>query len=55
MSLIQSAKLNGHNPYRYLKDVPSACLLNPPADSGNCCRIVGSGPRLITAIHWLAS
>jgi transposase len=21
MSLIQSAKLNGHNPYRYLKDV----------------------------------
>ena len=23
MSLIQSAKLNGHDPYAYLKDVPT--------------------------------
>ena len=46
MSLIQSAKLNGHDPYAYLKDV-----LDAPADaartatSTSCCRIAGSHPQ----------
>jgi transposase len=29
MSLIQSAKLNGHDPYRYLKDVLERLLTQP--------------------------
>jgi len=29
MSLIQSAKLNGHDPYRYLKDVPERLPTQP--------------------------
>ena len=29
MSLIQSAKLNGHDPYRYLKDVLKRLPIQP--------------------------
>ncbi len=39
MSLIQSAKLNGHDPYGYLKDVLERLPRSPPAASTNCCRI----------------
>jgi transposase len=41
MSLVQSAKLNGHDPYAYLKDVLSGCPRSRPAGSRNCCRIAG--------------
>ena len=41
MSLIQSAKLNGHDPYAYLKDVFLRLPTQPIAASTNCCRIVG--------------
>lgn len=36
MSLIQSARLNGHEPYTYLKDV-----LTRRVGSGSCCLIGG--------------
>ena len=31
MSLIQSAKLNGHDPYPYLKDVMERLPIQPPS------------------------
>ena len=40
MSLVQSARLNGHDPY--LKDVPDGCLRRSrPAPSKSCCRTAG--------------
>jgi hypothetical protein len=45
MSLIQSARLNSHDPYAYLKDVLTrVCPHSVPAGSGSCCRIAGSRP-----------
>lgn len=46
MSLIQSARLNGHDPYAYLKDaltqLPTAyCLHSGRVITTNCCRING--------------
>lgn len=46
MSLIQSARMNGHNPYAYLKDVLTRCRHSGPVRSGNCCRISGYRPDL---------
>jgi hypothetical protein len=46
MSLMHSAKLNGHDPYHYLKDVLVGCPRSRPAGSRNCCRIAGS------PTHW---
>ncbi len=34
MSLIQSARLNGHNPYRYLKDVLERLPTQPASRIG---------------------
>lgn len=34
MSLIQSAKLNGHDPYAYLKDVLARLPTHPARDIG---------------------
>ena len=42
MSLIQSAKLNGHDPYRYLKDVLERLPTQPPADLKNCFPTAGA-------------
>jgi transposase len=41
MSLTQSAKLNGHDPYRYLKTFLSGYQPNPLVALRNCCRIGG--------------
>lgn len=46
MSLIQSARMNGHDPYAYLKDVLTQCRHSGPVRSGNCCRINGYRPDL---------
>jgi len=46
MSLIQSARMNGHDPYAYLKDVLTRCRHSGPVRSGNCCRISGYRPDL---------
>ena len=43
MSLIQSARLNGHEPFAYLKDVLTACRRSRRVGSVSCCRI-GGGP-----------
>ena len=45
MSLIQSARMNGHDPYAYLKDVLTRRV---PARSRSCCRIAGSRPATTT-------
>ena len=37
MSLIHSAKLNGHDPYAYLKESCSACPRSGPVTSTSCC------------------
>ena len=43
MSLVQSAKLNGHDPWAYLKDVLTRLPMHlNRAGSRNCCRIAGS-------------
>ena len=42
MSLIQSAKLNGYDPYRYLKDVWSGYRPSLPVDWRSSCPIVGN-------------
>lgn len=34
MSLIQSARLNGHEPYTYLKDVPTHLPTHPQSRIG---------------------
>ena len=41
MSLVHSAKLNGHDPYGYLKDVLARLPTQPASRIGSCCRIVG--------------
>ena len=38
MSPIQSAKLNGHDPYRYLKYILERRPTQPQAASATCCR-----------------
>ena len=45
MSLIQSAKLNGHDPYAYLKDVLERLPTQKTAKSKNCYRIAGHLPN----------
>ena len=45
MSLIQSAKLNGHDPYRYLKDVLERLPTQPASRIENCFRIAGRRNR----------
>lgn len=42
MSLIQSAKLNGHDPYVYLKDVLNDFPHNRLAVSKSCYRMYGN-------------
>jgi IS66 C-terminal element len=47
MSLIESAKLNGHDPWAYLKDVFERlpiCPRSSSAISRNCCRTTGDLP-----------
>ena len=44
MSLIGSAKMNGLDPYAYLRDVLSGCRRILPAASRNCCRTAGTPP-----------
>lgn len=39
MSLIQSARLNGHDPYVYLKDVLTRLPTQRASEIGNLCRI----------------
>jgi transposase len=41
MSLLHSARINGHEPYAYIKDVLSGCRRSRPAASTSCCRIAG--------------
>ena len=42
MSLVHSAKLNGHDPYAYLQATcSSGCRRSRPAASTSCCRIAG--------------
>jgi hypothetical protein len=41
MSLIQSARLNGHDPYAYLKDVLTRLPTQKNNRSTSCCPIVG--------------
>ena len=45
MSLIQSAKLNGHDPYAYLKDVLVRLSLVASASCGICCRALPAPPE----------
>jgi hypothetical protein len=47
MSLIQSARLNGHDPYVYLKDVLTR-LPTQRARLRNCCRIAGLPPNNVS-------
>ena len=42
MSLVQSAKLNGHDPWAYLKGVLMRLPTHLKAGSTSCCRIAGS-------------
>jgi len=45
MSLIQSARMNGHDPYAYLRDVMARLpMQRAPARSASCCHIAGSQP-----------
>ena len=44
MSLIQSAKLNGHDPYVYLKDVLDRLPIQ--SESRTCSRTVGACRKL---------
>jgi hypothetical protein len=44
MSLIHSARLNGHDPYAYLRTSWSGCRHIPPAGLASCCRIAGRLP-----------
>jgi transposase len=46
MSLIQSAKLNGHDPHHYLKDVLERLPTQPQNRLRSCCRIVGSSSNI---------
>jgi hypothetical protein len=46
MSLIQSARMNGHDPYAYLKDVLTRLPTQRASEIGNCCRISGCRPDL---------
>ena len=41
MSLAQSAKLNGHEPWAYLKGVLARLPMHLKAGSTNCCRTAG--------------
>ena len=45
MSLIQSAKLNGHDPYAYLKDVLARLSLVASASCGICSRALPAPPE----------
>ncbi|MDQ0122055.1 hypothetical protein J2W17_001000 [Pseudomonas lini] len=42
MSLIQSARLNGHDPYAYFKDVLKRLPTQRASEMGGCCRISGN-------------
>ncbi len=52
MSRIQSAKLNGHDPYAYLKDVWPACQRRRIAPSTNSCCATGHRPSLTRCDGW---
>jgi len=51
MSLIQSARMNGHDPYAYLKDVLTRLPTQRVSASTNCCRINGRLPEPLT-VTW---
>ena len=44
MSLIQSARMNGHDPYVYLKDVLTLLPTQKAREVGSCYRISGCRP-----------
>ena len=44
MSLAQSARMNGHDPYAYLKTCSRGCLRTRPAEFRSCCPIAGKLP-----------
>ena len=46
MSLIQSARTNGHDPYAYLKDVLTRLLTQRASEIGQLLRISGYPPDL---------
>ena len=46
MSLIQSARMNGHDPYAYLKDVLMRLPTQRASEIGQHCRINGHPPEL---------
>ena len=54
MSLIQSAKLNGHDPHAYLKDVLTRLPTHMKAGSTSCCRTAGHrlGAHMSTIRPW---
>jgi len=45
----RSARLNGHDPHAYLKDVMERLPAHPPAASANCCRQLAARPRITAA------
>jgi hypothetical protein len=45
MSLVQSAKLNGLDPWAYLRDVLARTTRTPTTSWKNCCRIAGDWPE----------
>lgn len=42
MSLVQSAKLHGRNPWAYQKYLLQRLLMHPNPGSQSCCRIAGA-------------
>ncbi len=46
MSLIQSARLNGHDAHAYLKDVLTRLPTQRASEIEECCRINGYHPTL---------
>ena len=46
MNLIQSSRINGHDPYAYLKDVLTRLPTQRASTSSDCCRISGCLPDL---------
>lgn len=49
MSLVQSARLKGHDPYAYLKYVLVRGRRSVPVRLGSCCRFAGHFPAKPTA------
>jgi hypothetical protein len=52
MSLIQSAKLNGHDPYAYLKDVLRGCRPSRPAASGTAAASLVQATQAVESLQF---